>query len=98
MGSIFLHKCNISFTEYYVASFSYSSSEPGDLSFNQGDSILVIKKDGAWWTGIIGDTTGIFPANYVTEPSTEVWRRGDGPPGGVISWMHAIITFYTVIV
>lgn len=26
---------------------------------------MVIKKDGDWWTGVIGNRTGIFPANYV---------------------------------
>lgn len=24
-----------------------------------------MKKDGDWWTGVIGNRTGIFPANYV---------------------------------
>lgn len=27
--------------------------------------MLVVKKDGDWWTGVIGNRTGIFPANYV---------------------------------
>ncbi|XP_047345563.1 intersectin-1 isoform X9 [Vespa velutina] len=51
--------------EYYVALYQYASTETGDLSFNQGEVILVIKKEGDWWTGCIGDKTGIFPSNYV---------------------------------
>ncbi|XP_025153688.1 intersectin-2 isoform X3 [Harpegnathos saltator] len=51
--------------EYYVALYRYASAETGDLSFNQGEVILVTKKEGDWWTGCIGDKTGIFPSNYV---------------------------------
>ncbi|XP_025267862.1 intersectin-2 isoform X7 [Camponotus floridanus] len=51
--------------EYYVALYRYDSTEAGDLSFNQGEVILVIKKEGDWWTGCVGDKTGIFPSNYV---------------------------------
>ncbi|KAK3098160.1 hypothetical protein FSP39_016770 [Pinctada imbricata] len=51
--------------ENYVAMFNYSSSEPGDLTFNQGELIVVTKKDGDWWTGSLNGKTGIFPANYV---------------------------------
>lgn len=51
--------------EYYVALYRYGSTETGDLSFNQGEVVLVTKKEGDWWTGCIGDKTGIFPSNYV---------------------------------
>lgn len=51
--------------EYYVALYPYVSTETGDLTFNQGEVILVTKKEGDWWTGSIGDRNGIFPANYV---------------------------------
>lgn len=51
--------------EYYMSLYQYASPEAGDLMFNQGEVILVIKKDGDWWTGVIGDRTGIFPSNYV---------------------------------
>ncbi|XP_011639535.1 intersectin-1 isoform X5 [Pogonomyrmex barbatus] len=51
--------------EYYVALYRYESTEAGDLSFNQGEVILVTKKEGEWWTGCIGDKSGIFPSNYV---------------------------------
>ncbi|XP_056016290.1 intersectin-1-like isoform X4 [Ostrea edulis] len=51
--------------EPFVAMFTYTSSEAGDLTFNQGETILVTKKEGDWWTGSLGERSGIFPANYV---------------------------------
>lgn len=39
--------------------------EPGDLNMNQDEVVLVTKKDGDWWTGTIGERSGIFPSNYV---------------------------------
>lgn len=54
--------------EHYVACYPYESAEVGDLTFNAGESVLVIKKDGDWWTGKIGLRVGIFPSNYVAQP------------------------------
>ncbi|XP_071643999.1 intersectin-1 isoform X4 [Temnothorax longispinosus] len=51
--------------EYYVALYRYDSTETGDLNFNQGEVILVTKKEGEWWTGCVGNKSGIFPSNYV---------------------------------
>ncbi|KAJ6659621.1 hypothetical protein lerEdw1_018590, partial [Lerista edwardsae] len=51
--------------EEYIALYPYTSSESGDLTFTEGEEILVTQKDGEWWTGSIGDRTGIFPSNYV---------------------------------
>ncbi|XP_044011155.1 intersectin-1 isoform X3 [Aphidius gifuensis] len=51
--------------DYYIALYQYSSTEPDDLSFTDGDIINVTKKDGEWWTGIIGERSGFFPSNYV---------------------------------
>ncbi|XP_063298170.1 intersectin-2 isoform X2 [Pelobates fuscus] len=51
--------------EEYVAIYHYTSTEPGDLTFNEGDIIRVTHKDGDWWTGVIDEKTGIFPSNYV---------------------------------
>lgn len=58
--------------EPYVAMYSYTSSEPGDLTFNQGQLIQVTKKEGDWWTGSIGERSGIFPANYVKAAEQQV--------------------------
>uniref|UniRef100_A0A4X2KIG7 Intersectin 2 n=1 Tax=Vombatus ursinus TaxID=29139 RepID=A0A4X2KIG7_VOMUR len=55
----------------YVALYSYSSSEPGDLTFTEGEEILVTQKDGEWWTGSIGHRAGIFPSNYVRAKEPE---------------------------
>lgn len=51
--------------EYYIANYPYQSIEQGDLSFNAGDIITIIKKEGDWWTGKLKDAVGIFPSNYV---------------------------------
>lgn len=51
--------------EFYVANYPYQSIEQGDLSFNAGDVVSVLKKEGDWWTGKLGDVVGIFPSNYV---------------------------------
>ncbi|XP_068953446.1 intersectin-2 isoform X3 [Petaurus breviceps papuanus] len=57
--------------EEYVALYSYSSSEPGDLTFTEGEEILVTRKDGEWWTGSIDSRAGIFPSNYVRAKEAE---------------------------
>uniref|UniRef100_A0A7N8WIZ8 Intersectin 1 (SH3 domain protein) n=1 Tax=Mastacembelus armatus TaxID=205130 RepID=A0A7N8WIZ8_9TELE len=49
----------------YVAMYTYESSEQGDLSFQQGDIVMVTRKEGDWWTGMVGSKTGVFPSNYV---------------------------------
>lgn len=51
--------------EYYIANYPYQSQEQGDLTFNAGEVIAILKKEGDWWTGKIGDLVGIFPSNYV---------------------------------
>lgn len=56
---------NTLYLEYYIVLYPYESVEPGDLNMNQDEVVLVTKKDGDWWTGIIGDRSGIFPSNYV---------------------------------
>jgi len=52
--------------------YAYKSAETGDLNFNQGDEITITKMDGDWWTGTLGDKTGIFPANYVKKAEVQV--------------------------
>lgn len=52
-----------------MSCYPYQSSESGDLIFDVGEVIRVIKKEGDWWTGVINTNTGIFPANYVQLPS-----------------------------
>ncbi|XP_041645592.1 intersectin-1 [Cheilinus undulatus] len=59
--------------EEYLAMYTYESSEQGDLSFQQGDVVVVTRKEGDWWTGMVGGKTGVFPSNYVKprDSSTE---------------------------
>ncbi|KAL3284526.1 hypothetical protein HHI36_018684 [Cryptolaemus montrouzieri] len=57
--------------DYYVANYPYQSQEPGDLTFNAGDIIAVIKQEGEWWTGKLKDVVGIFPSNYVQKVNNE---------------------------
>lgn len=56
----------------YVALYTYESPEPVDLTFKEGDVILVTKREGEWWNGAIGDRTGVFPSNYVKPKETDV--------------------------
>ena len=55
---------------------SFCFSEPGDLVFEAGEQIEVFKKENEWWTGKIGDRSGVFPYNYV-EPAAGVPAGGD---------------------
>uniref|UniRef100_A0AAG5DVJ5 Dynamin-associated protein n=1 Tax=Anopheles atroparvus TaxID=41427 RepID=A0AAG5DVJ5_ANOAO len=64
--------------EYYVACYAYQSAEVGDLVFDAGETIAVSKKEGDWWTGTIGNRTGIFPSNYVQKQETEA-MNGNQP-------------------
>ncbi|KXJ90581.1 hypothetical protein Micbo1qcDRAFT_71325 [Microdochium bolleyi] len=53
--------------EHVVALYSYSSQGSGDLSFQEGDRIRIVKKtatDQDWWEGEVGGIVGSFPANY----------------------------------
>ncbi|KAJ8352480.1 hypothetical protein SKAU_G00239560 [Synaphobranchus kaupii] len=58
--------------EEFIAMYTYESSEQGDLTFQQGDVITVLKREGDWWTGAVGGRTGVFPSNYVKPRDSEV--------------------------
>uniref|UniRef100_A0A3P9P2G0 Intersectin 2b n=1 Tax=Poecilia reticulata TaxID=8081 RepID=A0A3P9P2G0_POERE len=51
--------------EEYVALYPFESPEPDDLTFSEGDVILVSQREGEWWRGSTGEHTGAFPSNYV---------------------------------
>merc|ERR1712096_8092 len=57
--------------ELCVALFTYASDEPGDLSFEAGETITIVKKEEDWWTGKIGGRIGVFPFDYVEVMATK---------------------------
>lgn len=47
-----------------VALFTFDADQPGDLAFKKGDVITITKRTenaADWWTGKIGERSGIFP-------------------------------------
>ncbi|KAF8634422.1 hypothetical protein AX15_000873 [Amanita polypyramis BW_CC] len=51
-----------------IALYNFRAVEPGDLSFLKGEVITITQmsdKTEDWWTGKIGDRSGLFPANFV---------------------------------
>lgn len=47
-----------------VALYTFDADQPGDLGFKKGDIITITKRTENptdWWTGKIGDRTGVFP-------------------------------------
>lgn len=54
-------------TIYVVALYSFDGQESGDLSFEEGERIRVVKKTEStddWWEGECRGQKGKFPANY----------------------------------
>ncbi|KAK7906906.1 hypothetical protein WMY93_015518 [Mugilogobius chulae] len=64
--------------EEFVALYTYESPEVGDLTFVEGDVVMVTEREGEWWRGCIGDQTGVFPSNYVRPVEPETSKPG-GP-------------------
>ena len=49
-----------------IAVHTYSSGNPEDLNFNEGDRITLTERLGPdWLMGKINEKSGIFPANFV---------------------------------
>ena len=77
----FWQRCTCKKTDFSPLTFIwFCFAEPGDLVFEAGEQIEVFKKENEWWTGKIGDRSGVFPYNYV-EPAAGV-PAGDDPVGG----------------
>ncbi|XP_078069007.1 CD2-associated protein isoform X2 [Mustelus asterias] len=54
--------------EYCKAVFSYEATNLDELSFKEGDRILLINKDTGdkgWWRGELNGKQGVFPDNFV---------------------------------
>uniref|UniRef100_A0A665V022 Intersectin 1 (SH3 domain protein) n=1 Tax=Echeneis naucrates TaxID=173247 RepID=A0A665V022_ECHNA len=73
-------KLSVCICTEYIAMYTYESSEQGDLSFQQGDIVMVTRKEGDWWTGMVGGKTGVFPSNYV-KPRDSSSSESLGPAG-----------------
>jgi amphiphysin len=60
-------KSGLASIQYVTALYSFEGQGDGDLVFNEGDKIKVIKKTGNmddWWEGELRGQRGSFPANY----------------------------------
>jgi hypothetical protein len=54
--------------QWVTALYTFTGQEPGDLSFQEGDRIRVVKRTDNtddWWDGELRGIKGRFPANYV---------------------------------
>ncbi len=49
----------------YVALRSYEAREEGELSFKEGDDVVVFSEHGDWWYGRINGVEGRLRASYV---------------------------------
>jgi len=47
------------------ALYTFTGEEDNELSFQKGDSLLIIKNEGEWWEGEINGVRGLLPSNYV---------------------------------
>lgn len=49
-----------------VAIYDYIKDKEDELTFSEGSTIYVIKKnDDGWYEGVMDGVTGLFPGNYV---------------------------------
>jgi len=49
-----------------VAIYDYNADKEDELTFQEGQTIYVLKKnDDGWWEGVMEGITGLFPGNYV---------------------------------
>ncbi|XP_061075547.1 SLIT-ROBO Rho GTPase-activating protein 3 isoform X2 [Conger conger] len=67
-----------------VAMFDYAARSPAELSFKQGDHILLhTKASSDWWKGEVGGVKGLIPHKYisVSDGSGHRGRRDDNRGG-----------------
>jgi hypothetical protein len=62
------------------ALFDYpQAQDAGELTFRRGDVVVVIERgdDGAWWSGMLGETVGLFPSNFFSSRGRRICGPGD---------------------
>jgi hypothetical protein len=54
------------------AIYDYEASAADEISFQKGDIIMIVSRDGDWWKGVPpgSDSAGLFPFNYVQDDSS----------------------------
>lgn len=71
---------------FVKAKFQFVGSSDDELSFNNGDVIVVTKEDdGGWWEGTLDGKIGWFPNNYVSSISRDPEPVPDKLPSCEIS-------------
>lgn len=69
----FLFQTPQSNVEWVVALYDYTGQSEDDLSFQQGDSILVIQHlDDGWSSGRLNGREGLFPRAFVETSGTKI--------------------------
>jgi hypothetical protein len=49
-----------------IALYAYEAQSEGELTFKEGQKIIVLTKDSSgWWMGELNSVTGLFPSSYV---------------------------------
>lgn len=73
------------------AIYSFKGKNNDELCFKKGDIITVTQKEeGGWWEGTLGETTGWFPSNYVTE------YKGKRPKYEIMHFTPFVFNFCTI--
>ena len=58
------------YLEKVLAIYDYNADKEDELTFQEGQTIYVLKKnDDGWWEGVMEGITGLFPGNYVESPT-----------------------------
>ena len=58
--------------EVYVGKYDYTATDSDQLSFNKGDLMTVLSKEGKWWSAQLQSTgeRGKIPSNFVVEKNS----------------------------
>ena len=55
------------YLEKVVAKYDFMTGKEGELSFETGQTIYVMRKNNdSWWEGVANGVSGLFPSNFVT--------------------------------